>query len=151
LVWYDDTMSTTLDSELQARADKLVEDLRPLIEATKPSIRQWKEAKALAQLPDDENLPLILLEVSAMTGLSMKTIMTRREVGLAFPNPHPDVAYGVYVELLGARPEDRDLIWVGDGGAERFCPENLGDWTIEAMRCAVRGFYTGKDRFGRAV
>jgi hypothetical protein len=100
---------------------------------------QWKQAHLLAVQPA-EDLDEIFGLMAQWTGQKKETFELRRQVGITFPNPHPLVCFGVYAELIKAKPEDRDAIFAGHP-----TPVKPEEWTIDAMRGAVRSYYGAKD------
>jgi hypothetical protein len=128
-------------TDVQSRAEALIADLKALGMpergvAQPKSPHQWEQAYALAKVPEDV-LDEVLDQLSERVNMTVATLRERRAVGLAFPEHNPAVAYGVYVRLLDARPEDREMIFAGY--PDPVPPE---EWTIDGMRVMVRLFYT---------
>jgi hypothetical protein len=131
--------------DLQPIINEVVNDLRPVWEQEKKadskfqnrvSPFQWQMGRRLANIPNDKNIDAVLVDVSMMLTISKATLQLRRKVALAFPTPHPEVCFGVYAELVRADAEDREAIFQG-----RPDPVDPEDWTVEAMKIAVREFY----------
>jgi hypothetical protein len=145
--------------ELTPLVNEAWNDLRPLWEQekkadfkfqSKVSPWQFQMAKRLAQLPGDESLHYILAELATRLNMSLALLRERREVGVAFPNPHPGIFFRVYAELVKAEPEDRDAIFGSvpkDIDPEHWAVE---DWTAEKMKVEVRRFYVKADRAQRS-
>jgi hypothetical protein len=145
-------MARTVRPNLTPLVDDAFNDLRPLWDQEKRddfkhqsrvSPLQFKMAERLAKLPadDKDNLHYILVELSVRLNMKLATLKLRREVGLAFPHPHPGVFFSVYAELLDADEEHRAAIFAGT--PKRVEPE---EWTADKMKSAVRRFYKKADR-----
>jgi hypothetical protein len=143
-------MARVKKDELTPLVNEAFYDLQPMWEQekradfkfqSKVSPLQFQMAKRLAQIPGDQHLHYVLVELSMKLNMSLSLLIERREVGVAIPEPHPGVFFSVYVELLKADPEDRDAIL--NTVPRGIDPEHwtIEDWTADKMKSEVRRFY----------
>jgi hypothetical protein len=126
--------------DLKPRIHALVDDLSPLVKQERAAEHQFQisvspllfaQAARLVQEPE-ENIDEVFAKAAQFLNKSKATLVTRREVGLRWPQPHPAVPFSVYVELLKALDKDRDEI---------FAQKPAEEWTADTMKIAIRKFY----------